>query len=465
MYFSVSENKLSGEIPATLGQCEVMENLYLGNNIFEGTIPPTLSNMKGLKALDLSQNNLSGVVPPSFGNLRGLEEMDLSHNLLSGSIPESLQYLISLFDLNLSYNQLQGDVPIKGVFQNLTAVSLIGNKGLCGGISQLHLPACPHMKVYKHRKRWYHWLEFIIPISVVMFLLVLFALAHWKKKRRETSVATSSKDEQYPRVTYAELYKATGGFSPDNLIGSGRYGSVYKGSLDNGKTMVAVKVFKLQERGASKSFLSECETLKSIRHRNLIKIITSCSSVDHQGRDFKALIFEYMPHGNLDRWLHPEDDFHTDQENHLSLVQRLNIAIGIADAMDYLHHSCKPSVVHCDLKTSNVLLDTDMNAHVGDFGLAKFLSEAVSNSSQNSTSSSAIKGTVGYVAPGNSLICFHSAIFIYRIKYCSIGEYLWMQNMEQEVRCPCLVMSIAMVLFFWKCLLERDQQTICSRME
>ncbi|KAH7657210.1 Non-specific serine/threonine protein kinase protein, partial [Dioscorea alata] len=375
MYFSVSENKLSGELPATLGQCAVMENLYLGNNI------------------------LSGLVPPSLSTLKGLEKLDLSHNNLSGPIPESLQNLDFLFFLNLSYNNFHGEVPVNGVFANSTAISLSGNEGLCGGILQLHLPACPP-ETNQERKGQYVWLKIIIPIAIAVIFLSIFSLAYWKRKLRKKSLVISPlEEERYPRVTYAELDKATGGFSSDKLIGSGRYGTVYKGSLDNGRTMVAVKVFKLQNRGASKSFLAECKALRTIRHRNLIKIITSCSSVDRQGRDFKALVFEYMPNGSLDQWLHPEDHSHHQQVNHLNLIQRLNIAIDIADALDYLHHSCQPPMVHCDLKPSNVLLTCEMDAIVGDFGISKFLCEAVSEPLQDSSFSIAIKGTVGYVAP------------------------------------------------------------------
>ncbi|KAM0933353.1 putative protein kinase RLK-Pelle-LRR-XII-1 family [Dioscorea sansibarensis] len=109
-----------------------------------------------------------------------------------------------------------------------------------------------------------------------------------------------------------------------------------------------------------------------------------------------------MTNGNLETWLHPEEDGHQ-QLKHLSLIQRLNIAINVADALDYLHDSCQPPVVHCDMKPSNVLLDKDMNAHVGDFGLAKFLSETMSQSLHDSNSTIGIKGTVGYVAPGSQV--------------------------------------------------------------
>ena len=172
------------------------------------------------------------------------------------------------------------------------------------------------------------------------------------------------------------LLKATDGFSLANLIGVGSFGSVYKGILGEEGSIVAVKVLNLQRRGASRSFFSECETLKNIRHRNLVKIITSCSSVDFHGNDCMALVYEFMPNENLENWLHDlEIDFGQVEIQNLNLLQRINITIDVAYALDYLHHCYLMPVVHCDLKPSNILFDNDMIAHIGDFGLVKFLLE------------------------------------------------------------------------------------------
>ncbi|XP_021725409.1 probable LRR receptor-like serine/threonine-protein kinase At3g47570 [Chenopodium quinoa] len=154
--------------------------------------------------------------------------------------------------------------------------------------------------------------------------------------------------------------------------------------------VVAVKVINLEERGAAKSFMAECETLRSIRHRNLLKIVTVCSSTDFQGNDFKALVYEFMTNGSLHQWI-----FMDARVRILSLLHRVDIAIDVASALDYLHNGCGTPIIHCDLKPSNILLDNDMVAHVGDFGLARFLLRATANNS----SSIAVKGTVGYAAP------------------------------------------------------------------
>ncbi|KDP44790.1 hypothetical protein JCGZ_01290 [Jatropha curcas] len=151
----------------------------------------------------------------------------------------------------------------------------------------------------------------------------------------------------------------------------------------------------------AKSFMAECEALRNIKHRNLVKIVTACSSVDYQGNDFKALVYEFMVNGSLEEWLHPHVLVNRMHEGYkiLNLIQRVNIAIDVASAIEYLHHHSGTSIVHCDLKPSNVLLDDAMTAHIGDFGLAKFLSYSIHNNFSNQSSSAGLRGTIGYAPP------------------------------------------------------------------
>ncbi|XP_074282413.1 putative LRR receptor-like serine/threonine-protein kinase At3g47570 [Silene latifolia] len=192
------------------------------------------------------------------------------------------------------------------------------------------------------------------------------------------------------KVSYDMLLKATAGFSLENLLGTGSFGSVFKGILDG--NLVAVKVLNLEHRSASKSFMAECNMFRNVRHRNLVGVITACSSIDFQRNDFKALVYEFMPNGSLDSWLHGVHE-------NTSLAQRVDVAIDVAHAVCYLHHGCETPIVHCDLKPSNILLDNDMVAHVGDFGLARFLTQPLH---PNQSSTIGIKGTIGYAAPGNN---------------------------------------------------------------
>lgn len=256
-------------------------------------------------------------------------------------------------------------------------------------------------------------ISIIVSVALCLFLLSTFLATcfWWRKKTGKNLASTSSLGNGFLEVSYAELLKATDGFLSNNLIGVGSYGSVYKGFLNGIGTTIAIKVLNLEQQRASKSFLAECEVLRSIRHRNIVKILTVCSSIDFRGNDFKALVFEYMPNGSLDMWLHPnETEQH--QFRNLSLIERLNVAIDVACALDYLHHHCEKPVVHCDLKPSNVLLDADMVAHVGDFGLARIIHKDAINYSQTPSSSLVVKGSIGYVPPGNNSLQILFSFFI-----------------------------------------------------
>ena len=192
------------------------------------------------------------------------------------------------------------------------------------------------------------------------------------------------------------------------MLGKGRYGTVYKGTLENQAIVVAVKVFNIQQSGSYKSFQAECEALRRVRHRCLLKIITCCSSINHQGQDFRALVFEFMANGSLDRWIHSNLEGQN-RQGALSLSQRLDIAVDIVDALDYLHNGCQPLIIHCDLKPSNILLNQEMRACVGDFGIARVLDETTSKQHINSSSTIGIRGSIGYISPSNSIFfvsCF-----------------------------------------------------------
>lgn len=336
--------------------------------------------------------------------------MGLSGNNLSGQIPEYFQSFVSFRYLNLSSNDLEGEVPKLGVFKNTSAFSVDGNDKLCGGIPILRLPSCPSPASKKQSKQ-FHMKRLLIIFGVVIFVIFLGSFLIWFWRGKTTISSSSFKthvDDKFRKVSYKELLKATNGFSSENLVGIGSYGSVYKGLLTLSQettTLVAVKVLDLQRRGASKSFMVECEAMRSIRHRNLVKMVTSCSSIDFKRNEFKALVSEYMPNGSLESWLHPvenDEQLQRSARRPLSFIERLNVAADVASALDYLHHHCQTPIVHCDLKPSNVLLDDDMNGHVGDFGLAKFLGGVIINVEEehhtNSTSVG-IRGSVGYAAP------------------------------------------------------------------
>ncbi|XVF83990.1 hypothetical protein PTKIN_Ptkin16aG0539100 [Pterospermum kingtungense] len=449
MLFSLdlSRNNLQGEIPPSLGNCENLNEFYLSNNNLSGSIPPQIAGLSSLSIglylssnhftgalpfevgklrnlgeLDVSQNMLSGVIPNDLGNcimlgvllmtgnffhgsipsslssLRGLTNLDISRNNLTGKIPDFLVTFSSLRYLNLSYNNLEGLVPIGGVFKNTSATFLEGINKLCGGILEFHLPNCENLKQHKGRST----LKLIIAIvSTLSEAILVFSIIFlcWFRKKRKLSATTN--EENPLRLSYQSILKATNGFSSETLVGEGSFGFVYKGVLEDGKT-IAIKVLKLLSHGASRSFLAECEALRNVRNRNLIKVLTACSGIDYNGNDFKALVYEFMANRSLEDWLHPPVGINIggeETEKSLNLFQRLNVAIDVGCALEYLHHHCETPIVHCDLKPSNILLDDEMVGHVGDFGLAKFITSDFQNHTSSQSSSLGFRGTIGYAPP------------------------------------------------------------------
>ncbi|KAL7139853.1 hypothetical protein ABFS83_09G081600 [Erythranthe nasuta] len=393
----LSDNAFSGSIPAEIGSLRNLAWLDLSNNRLSGLFPNTISSCTNLQWLYVENNSFYGEIPQGMSDLRGLLELELSTNNFSGPIPRFLAE-IPLQLLNLSFNRLQGPVPNDGIFRNQSAFSVEGNADLCGGIPELKLPPCP-LTDPETKKNSSISLKVLIPI-VVSGAVFISLVACWyilvrRKKKSIKNLYVSSFESKFRRLSYADLLRATSGFSEDNVVGKGRFSTVYKGILDDGETTVAVKVLNLQVRGAVKSFESECKALRVARHRNLLKILSISVSIDFQMNDFMALIFRFKASGSLEEWLHQSIRY-------IPLMKRVDIAIDIASAVEYLHNGTgsNSAIVHGDLKPSNVLLDDDMTAHVGDFGLAKVISDISTNfAADESASSIAVKGTIGYIAP------------------------------------------------------------------
>ncbi|XP_052114940.1 receptor kinase-like protein Xa21 isoform X2 [Arachis duranensis] len=378
---NLSDNALTLSLPIEIGNLKAVTFLDLSKNMISGSIPGAISGLQNLQILNLSQNKLVGGIPDSLGSLISLTDLDLSQNNLFGLIPRSLESLHYLEFINLSHNSLEGEIPSGGPFENFTAQSFMFNKALCGN-ARLQVPACSKVKK-KGSNANIFFIKCILPIMVSIILVVFcvfFLVRRRRKNGGDTNEGTLSALPAARMISYYELSQATNGFDESNLLGRGSFGSVFKGLLSNGM-VVAVKVFNLDLELGSKSFSVECEAMRNLRHRNLIKIIDCCSSID-----YKLLMMEFMPNGSLERWLY--------SHNHcLDFLQRLNIMIDVASALEYLHHGSSPIVVHCDVKPCNVLLDEDMVAHVSDFGIAKLLGEGQSKEYTKTMA------TVGYIAP------------------------------------------------------------------
>ncbi|PHT61769.1 hypothetical protein T459_34373 [Capsicum annuum] len=423
LYFLLHKNNLSGSIPQQLMSLSSLTIVNVSRNSFTGSLPSDIGNWSHLIALDFSFNNFSGIFPPTIGSclslgelymqgnslhgtipdigaLMDLQFLDLSLNSLSGPIPHFMENLNSPQYLNLSFNELEGQVPVIGPFSNVSAVAITGNPKLCGGIQDLHLPPCVTQEPPRTQKKHVLALKFVLAIVFVSLFVVLSlfsAFFYYLRRSSENKPDDRSVSEHfYPKISYKELRDATDEFSSENLVGSGSFGTVYKGTLGSDGTVVAIKVLNMQHQGAYKSFTAECQALRSIRHRNLVKVITACSGSDYKGNEFKALVFEFMQNGSLEQWLHPKRDTQT---RSLTILQRINIILDVASALHYLHYQCQTPMIHCDIKPQNVLLDEDLTAHLGDFGLVRLVPGFNTEAGLNRFSSLGVKGTIGYAAP------------------------------------------------------------------
>ncbi|CAL5391092.1 unnamed protein product [Camellia sinensis] len=384
-FLYMQQNVLTGFIPSTIKALGKLQILDLSNNKLQGSIPDDICQLKNMGDLRLNQNEPFGLILECLGNITSLRQnlkiLYLSYNDLSDVIPKSLETQSHLSSLNFSFNKLRGQIPNKGPFANFTIQSFMSNEALCGA-PKFQVPPC-HTSSFHHlrEKRVALALYILLPTaSVLLATTFVFLFIKCRRRNKTPSNVDVLPRITPPRITYQQLFRATNGFSKSNLLGMGSFGSIYKAIVED-TTVLAIKVFNLQVKGAFKSFEVECEIMRHIRHRNLTKVISSCSNLD-----FKALVLEYMPNGSLEKWLYSYNCF-------LDMLQRLDIMIDVACALEYLHTDYSMPLVHCDLKPINILLDSDMVAHVSDFGIAKLLDLG------ESVRHTMTIATFGYIAP------------------------------------------------------------------
>ncbi|XVF23056.1 hypothetical protein REPUB_Repub13aG0005000 [Reevesia pubescens] len=398
----LSSNQLSNSHPFDVGDLRALIFLNLSRNLLMSDISSTIGGLETLASLDLSYNKLHGHIPESFGGLVSLDFLDVCNNNLSGVIPKSLEKLSNLNYLNVSFNRLEGEIPSKGCFRNFSSRSFMKNYALCGPPRFL-VPPCKINAIKGNSKRTaLHVLTYALPTIAAFVVIIVLTIIYIRCRSRSTNLLVKEDLltlKTWRRISHAELLQATDGFGESNFLGSGSFGSVYKGRLSDGMN-VAIKVFNLQLEGAFRSFDIECEAMRNILHRNLVKVITCCSNLD-----FKALVLDFMSNGSLEKWLHSENYF-------LDILQRVDIMIDVASALEYLHAGQPTPIVHCDLKPSNILLDEDLVAHLGDFGIAKLLGEG------DLMTQTMTLATIGYMAPefgSIGIVSFKCDIYSYGI--------------------------------------------------
>ncbi|CAN6194838.1 unnamed protein product [Urochloa humidicola] len=387
-YLSTANNLISGEIPTNLIDYAPLNVLILSQNKLAGLLPSSIWHKVSLRELDLSKNYLSGEIPDTVGEMASIYKIDLSENNLYDPIPSELAQLDPAF-LNLSCNNLSGQIPLP--FQKEGEgydFSFLSNPGLCSSNHFGDFPMCT--TEHKHLRR-----------SVIIFLVlgttILMCTGLYCSNRIRTFLTRKKNNDQSPQwklVTFHSInfnvQDILYGITHGNLVGSGGSGKVYRISLGNRNGKIAVKKIcnGLRKDGIlEKQFQAEIETLGSIRHANIVKLLGCISSSES-----KLLIYEYMEHGSLYDCLHQRNLTSTTER--IKWPLRMSIAIDAARGLSYMHHDCSPPIAHQDVKSSNILLDLEFKAKIADFGLARALVK-----SGEPESISAMVGSFGYMAP------------------------------------------------------------------
>ncbi|KAK9283167.1 hypothetical protein L1049_011399 [Liquidambar formosana] len=426
IHLDLNGNNLTGPIPSQLGQLTNLAYLHLDSNQIHGSIPPELAQLTQLKDLDLSQNKLSGPIPtllwrsPSmthlllsnnylngtisqFSNLGTLEFLNLSHNNLSGAIPHSI---ISISVIDLSHNDLKGPITTD-LWCKYSSEAFIGNEGLFHDFGKKDLSPCsPYPttmnspssttigSMSKHTgNKVVHYVKIFLPIVICLAFFLIIGLLFFSRRKamniqseeRQTENGNLFSVWNYNgRIAYEDIIKATEDFDIKYCIGTGGYGSVYKAQLPCGNIVALKKLHQLEaeEPAFDKRFRNEVQVLTKIRHRNIVKLYGFCLH-----RRCMFLVYKYMERGSLFCVLRFEVE-----AVELDWVKRVNIVKAMAHALAYMHHDCTPPIVHRDISSTNILLNTELEAFVSDFGTARLLDPDSSNRT-------VIAGTYGYIAP------------------------------------------------------------------
>ncbi|KAJ7544587.1 hypothetical protein O6H91_09G088500 [Diphasiastrum complanatum] len=378
--FSAISNRLSGTIP--FGNCTSLTSLSLAINSISGELPAEIVKCKSINYLDLAHNNLSGMIPENLAQLPNLNYLNLSFNHLSGAIPSQLGGMTFL-SFNVSYNDLNGAVPPE-FLKTLPVTDFEGNPNLCGeGLPRSCAKISNSTASKEDSGSSLVWILVGVIAAAVAFPMVAFIIVH--RRSRVQPQRPFWEIKSFQKLGFSEESVANN-LKEENVIGRGGFGKVYKVNLLDGEAVAVKKLCSStqlkQGSKASHEMEVEIETLSGIRHRNIVSLMCCCSSNDAQ-----LLVFEYMPNGSLG------DVLHGQKVIPLGWQTRYKIALGAAEGLSYLHHDCHPAILHRDIKSNNILLNSDFEAKLADFGLAKLIQCGRPNSV------TAVAGSYGYIAP------------------------------------------------------------------
>ncbi|EMS68150.1 Receptor-like protein kinase HSL1 [Triticum urartu] len=358
--FQAENNQLSGDLPVNMSKFADLTDLSVSGNQLTGSIPASVNLLQKLNSLNLSGNRLSGTIPPSsIGLLPSLNILDLSGNEITGAIPPDFNNL-KLNKLDMSSNQLTGEV-LPSLQSAAYESSFVGNHGLCARKgSGVDLPKCGSARDELSRGLivLFSMLAGIVLVGSVGIACLLF------RRRKEQQEVTDWKMTQFTHLGFTES-DVLNNIREENVIGSGGSGKVYRIHLP-------ARAGGDEEHGGSGG--GRMVAVKRIWNARKLE-----AKFD---KEFEA---EVKPLHHLDRQGAPAP---------LDWPTRLAIAIDSAKGLSYMHHDSAQSIVHRDVKSSNILLDPEFHAKIADFGLARMLVK-----SGELESVSAIGGTFGYMAP------------------------------------------------------------------
>ncbi|PHT84967.1 Leucine-rich repeat receptor-like serine/threonine-protein kinase BAM2 [Capsicum annuum] len=380
---SLDMNRLSGEIPEEIANLKKLLTIDLSGNNLTGEIPSSMAQCSELTLVDLSRNQLVGEVPKEITKLKSLNALNLSRNQLNGTVPGEIGGMNGLTVLDLSYNDLSGRRPTNGQLKFFSSSSFEGNPKLCSPRATF----CPSASSspqngHKIRSGKFKTTQLVITIIILVTVALLLAVTVLFIKKEKFKNSKIWKLTAFQKLDF-RADDVLDCLKEENIIGKGGAGVVYRGSMSNG---IDIAIKKLVGRGTGHhdhGFSAEIQTLGRIRHRNIVRLLGYVSN-----KDTNLLLYEYMSNGSLGEMLHGA------KGAHLKWETRYRIAVEAAKGLCYLHHDCSPSIIHRDVKSNNILLDSDYEAHVADFGLAKFLQDAGASECMSS-----IAGSYGYIAP------------------------------------------------------------------
>ncbi|KAL4338423.1 hypothetical protein AHAS_Ahas12G0208700 [Arachis hypogaea] len=411
LVLDLSQNKLSGFIPHEIGKLTNLLTLDLSSNSLSGPIPEQIGYLNRLTSLHLHSNLLSGSIPSNIGLLTRLEVLTIGSNMIDGCIPKEIEHWLHLKVLDLSYNAISGVIP-SSIFIHSTYVDLSNNNlsgsipSQIGNLSYLDLsfnnlsiknrkelesiPVCylhcnlchdPQDQLEDHHNK-HSGRSLILVIIVVCITIslgsvgigicIFHARHHGKLENKATKNGDLFSIWNYDgKIAFEDIIEATEDFDIRYCIGTGAYGSVYKAQLPSGKTVALKKLHKTESENASfyKSFCNEVEVLTEIHHRNIIRLYGYCL---HNRCMF--LVYEYLERGSL--YCNLADEIEAQE---LKWSKRVNIIKGTAYALAHMHHHCPSPIVHRDVSSNNVLLNSDLEACVSDFGTVRLLDPDSSN--------------------------------------------------------------------------------------